>query len=70
LSGSACEGQAWAFWALVVAGLAAFPFWLLMFQPYGRAGIPLLRWDYPPVILIPTLLFVPAVMLGWLGLRG
>ena len=70
MSGSACEGQAWAFWALVVAGLAAFPFWLLMFQPYGRAGIPLLRWDYPPVILIPTLLFVPAVMLGWLGLRG
>ena len=63
------QGQTWAFWSLVVGSLAVFPFWFLMFQPYARAGIPLLRWDYPPVILIPTLLFLPAVILGWIGLR-
>ena len=62
------QGHVWAYWSLVAGGLAEFPYWILMFQPYASARIPLLRWDYPPVILIPSLLFLPAVFLGWIGL--
>ena len=46
-----------------------FPFWVLVFRPYLAAGAPLGLSDVPPWIWIQGVLFVPATVLGWIGLR-
>lgn len=63
------KGEAWPLGTMTVAGLAVLPFWYLAFRPYWRAGIALSVADMPPFIWIPTILFLPAAVLGWLGIR-
>jgi len=53
----------------MLAGLAALPFWLLVFRPYAAAGIVVGLGDVPPFMSVPTALLVPAVVLGWIALR-
>jgi hypothetical protein len=62
------QGQGWALAALALAGLAVFPFWWLVFQPFAQAGIRV-GLDWPPFMLVPTVLLGPAVVLGWIGLH-
>jgi hypothetical protein len=62
------QGQGWALAALALAGVAVFPFWWLVFRPFGEAGIRV-GLDWPPFMLIPTVLLGPAMVLGWIGLR-
>ena len=62
------QGQGWALGALALAGVAVFPFWWLVFRPFGEAGIRV-GLDWPPFMLVPTALLGPAIVLGWIGLR-
>ena len=62
-------GQAWALAALTLAGIVVLPFWGLVLRPYIQAGVPLALGDLPPFMLVPTSLLLPAVILGWIGLR-
>ena len=62
------QGQGWALGALALAGVAVLPFWWLVFRPYAAAGIHV-GLDWPPFMLIPTVLLGPALVLGWIGLR-
>ena len=62
-------GHGWALATLTLAGLVVLPFWFLVFPPYVAAGIPLGLSDVPPFMWVPTTLLVPAVVLGWIGLR-
>ena len=63
------QGQAWALAALVVAGIAVLPFWLIVFRPYFDAGVQFGLSDLPPVFWVPGFLLVPAFILGFFGLR-
>ena len=62
-------GLPWAYYTLAVAGIAGLPFWWLVFRPYFNAGITITLADAPPFIWVPSLLYLPAVILGWIGLR-
>ncbi len=62
------QGQTWALATLGLAGIVVFPFWWFVFRPFAEAGINV-GFDMPPFILIPSLLLVPAIVLGWIGLR-
>jgi len=63
------QGQAWALTALSVAPILALGFWVLSLLPYARSGITLTIGDLPPFMWIPALLILPAIILGWIGLR-
>jgi hypothetical protein len=63
------QGQTWALIALSVAGILALGFWVLSLLPYARSGITLRIGDLPPFMWIPALLILPAIILGWIGLR-
>ena len=63
------QGQTWALTALSVAGILALGFWVLSLLPYARSGIRLTIGDLPPFMWIPALLILPAIILGWIGLR-
>ncbi len=62
--------QGWAFVTLVLAGLVVLPYWFLIFKPYVNAGISIRFGDLPPIFWIPTLVLLPGVIFGWLGLRS
>ena len=61
-------GQTWALIALSIVGLIVLPFWWLVFKPYLNAGIKITLADAPPFIWVPAVLYLPAVILGWIGL--
>ena len=63
------QGQAWALAALGLASVVVLPFWWLVFRPYLQAGAPLDFSDMPPYMKVPAVLLVPALVLGWIGLR-
>jgi len=62
------QRQTWALATLGLAGVAVFPFWWLVFRPFAEAGISV-GLDLPPFMLVPSMLLMPAVVLGWIGLR-
>lgn len=55
--------------ALAVSGLAMIPLWALVLRPYLTAGAPLGLSHLPPWMWVQVVLFVPGIILGWLGLR-
>ena len=63
------QGQTWALAALSVGAVFALLFWALALIPYFRAGITVTIGDLPPFMWIPALLILPAILLGWFGLR-
>lgn len=63
------QGQTWALVTLAVAGVAVLPFWYLTLRPYFAPGVSPTLGDLPPFMWVPAALLVPAVLLGWLGLR-
>ncbi|HLE13490.1 MAG TPA: hypothetical protein VI776_01980 [Anaerolineales bacterium] len=63
------QAQPWTLTSLFVAGLLALAFWALALSPYFRMGIPVTIGDLPPFIWIPAVLILPAIILGWIGLR-
>ena len=63
------QGQPWALAALAIGVLFAVAFWWLALLPYFLAGIRVGLGDLPPFIWVPTVLILPAVVLGWIGLR-
>ena len=62
-------GHGWALATLALVGVVVLPYWLLVFRPYASAGIALSLGDIPPFMWVPTALLLPAVILGWIGLR-
>ena len=62
-------GQKWALTTLAIAGLIQFPFWYLVLKPYIKASIHLGLSDIPPFIWLPSVLLLPAIILGWIGLN-
>lgn len=62
-------GERWALIALTLVPLAVLPGWWASMRPYRRAGVRFTLGDIPPFMWVPTALYVPAVVLGWLALR-
>jgi len=63
------QNELWAFITLVITGLIVLPFWYLTFRQYIHAGISFTFSDLPPVFWIPATILLPAIILGWIGLR-
>ena len=63
------QHEFWAFLTLTITSIIVIPFWYLTFQPYLQAGISINFSDLPPIFWIPTLVLIPAIVLGWVGLR-
>jgi len=63
------QAQPWALYALGTGGAAAIAFWAIALSPYVRQGVRLTLGDVPPFMWVPALLLVPALILGWIGLR-
>jgi len=63
------QGELWALVSLASGGLVAIAFWALALLPYFRSGIPVTIGDLPPFMWIPAVLILPAILLGWMGLR-
>ena len=63
------ERHTWALVSLGAGGLLATFFWAVALLPYFRQGIHVTVGDLPPFIWIPAALIVPAIVLGWVGLR-
>jgi len=63
------EGEWWALLTLAGASIVEIPFWYLFFRFYFNAGITLTLADIPPFIWVPALLYIPAIILGWIGLK-
>ncbi|MBX7237111.1 MAG: hypothetical protein K1X65_22195 [Caldilineales bacterium] len=62
------NGEAWAFWTVVFANVAALAGWFFVAAPFVQKGIPL-GLDLPPVVfLLPLVLMPVATLLGWIGL--
>lgn len=61
--------QMWSLVVLTIAGAAVLPFWYLVFKPYWEAGIKITLADAPPFIWVPAVLYLPAIILGWIGMR-
>ena len=62
------SGQAWALAALVVAGLGMVPYWMLVLRPYLALGVSVGLGDVPPFMSIPTIMVLPGLISGALGL--
>jgi len=62
-------GHTWALIVLSIEGIVVLPFWWLVFKPYFEAGIKITIADAPPFIWVPALLYIPAIILGWIGLK-
>ena len=63
------RGQVWALAALGMGGLVAIAFWAIALWPYIHERIPIGVSDLPPFIWIPSVLILPAFILGWVGLK-
>ncbi len=63
------NGEAWAFWTVVLANVAALAGWVMVAIPFVQKGVPL-GLDLPPVVFLLPMFTVPvATILGWIGLR-
>ena len=54
--------------ALVVAGLGMVPYWMLVLRPYLALGVSVGLGDVPPFMSIPTIMVLPGLISGALGL--
>lgn len=63
------QHQMWSLITLGACGLLMLPFWYITFRPYLQAGIPMGFADLPPIFWIPGVTLIPAIVLGWLGLK-
>jgi len=63
------SGHVWAIIVLAIAGIVVLPFWWLVFKPYFEAGIKITLADAPPFIWVPAMLYLPAIIFGWIGLK-
>ena len=62
------QHQMWSLITLGTTGLIILPFWYITFRPYLQAGVTFGFSDIPPILWIPALTLIPAVVLGWIGL--
>jgi hypothetical protein len=60
----------WALMTLFVAYGAMLPYWVLMLQQYATAGLQVALGEVQPFVIVPTVLFLPATILCWVGLRS
>ncbi len=65
------NGEAWAFWALVIGDLSILPFLAFYLRPFIQRGAPVLPRGLaaPPIFYFPVVIIPIAAVLGWLGLR-
>ena len=64
------NGQQWALHVLVGAALVPLGHYVLILIPYFRAAtVGSVVMSIPPFITIPVLIALPALFLGWTGLR-
>ena len=62
-------GQFWSIIVLTLVGLVVLPYWWLVFKPYLETSIKITLADAPPFIWVPAMLYLPAIILGWIGMR-
>lgn len=61
-------GETWALAALAIGGVLVLPFWFFALKPYIEKTTLTLA-DIPPFMWVPAALLLPAVILGYTGLR-
>ena len=61
--------QPWALITLALCGIILVIGWYLTLDVYIRAGIRLTLADLPPVFWIPAVTLLPAIVLGWIGIK-
>ena len=61
--------QTWALVTLALCGFILAAGWYLTLRFYINANIRLTLADLPPVFWIPAVSLLPAVVLGWIGLK-
>lgn len=64
------QAQIWAITTLTIAGMGVLPYWWLSLKPYLDDHIPLTLGDLPPFMWVTAALYVPACILGWIGVIG
>lgn len=63
------EGNTWSLDALGIGCISAIGFWAIALSPYLKAGIKLTLADIPPLMWVPAILILPALVLSWIGLK-
>ena len=63
------NGYPWALISLTLSTVLALFLWAFTLQPYIQAGVRFGIFNLPPFIVIPGVLIIPAVVLGWIGIR-
>ena len=62
------SGELWALATLVVAGVAVIPYWALVLTLYRSRGADVKLFEVPAWMWIPTLLLLPAAIVGGIAL--
>ena len=63
-------GHTWAIASLTAAAVAGSAMWLFVLARYWGAGASVRLGDVPPFMWVPTVLHIPAIVLGWIGVRA
>ena len=61
--------QLWSLITLGICGAVLTLFWIITMRVYFRAGIEIQFSDLPPIFWIPAVSLIPALILGWIGLK-
>jgi hypothetical protein len=64
------QGQPFALYALTASGAVMLPYWTAMILQFTRAGTHVRLGDLQPFVWVPSILWLPATILGWLALRA
>jgi hypothetical protein len=64
------QGQWWGLWCVVGLDLVFFATWALIYSTYLRSAAPVTLTTAPPNLVVPALLFVPAFVAPFVGLRA
>ena len=61
--------QTWSLFTLAGSGAVLALFWILAIRQYLQADVHIQVAELPPIFWIPAATLVPAIILGWVGLR-
>jgi hypothetical protein len=61
------NAEPWSIILLGITGVATVLYWVNALSPYWRQGIRLGLGDLPPFMWVPAALFLPALILGCIG---
>jgi len=61
--------QPWSLFTLGGCGVILAIFWIITIRQYLQAGVQIHFAELPPLFWIPAATLIPAMILGWIGLK-